>query len=58
MSYDRLLSGYRIMWLIAMFDLPVLTKPERKAATIFRNDLLDEGFEMVQLSVYYRWCTG
>ena len=41
-----------------MFDLPVVTAKERKAATRFRNDLLDEGFEMAQYSVYMRWCSG
>ena len=41
-----------------MFDLPVLTKAERKAATNFRNGLLDLGFEMAQFSVYMRFCTG
>ena len=41
-----------------MFDLPVATRKERKAATGFRNFLLDEGFEMAQFSVYMRWCTG
>lgn len=46
------LSGYRMMWLYVMFDLPVGTKAERKAATRFRNFLLDEGFEMAQFSVY------
>jgi len=50
------LSGYRIMWLMVLFDLPVLTPEERKAATDFRNFLLDEGFEMAQFSVYLR-CT-
>ncbi len=45
------LSGYRIMWVWVLFDLPVGTKAERKRATRFRNDLLDLGFEMVQFSV-------
>ena len=49
------LSGYRMMWLYVMFDLPVGTKQERKAATKFRNFLLDEGFEMAQFSVYLRF---
>lgn len=53
-----MLSGYRLMWILAMFDLPVGTKKERKAATAFRNYLLDEGFEMAQFSVYMRWCSG
>lgn len=48
------LSGYRIMWVWVLFDLPVLTKTERKRAARFRNDLLDLGFEMVQYSVYLR----
>jgi CRISPR-associated protein Cas2 len=52
------LSGYRIVWLIVLFDLPVGTKPQRKAATRFRNDLLDHGFEMSQYSVYLRHCAG
>jgi CRISPR-associated protein Cas2 len=42
------------MWLYVMFDLPVGTKAERKAATKFRQFLLDEGFEMAQFSVYLR----
>ena len=52
------LSGYRIVWLIVLFDLPVATKPQRSAATRFRHDLLDEGFEMSQYSVYVRHCAG
>jgi CRISPR-associated protein Cas2 len=52
------LSGYRLMWLLVMFDLPVLTKAERKAASDFRKHLLDLGFEMSQFSVYLRYCTG
>jgi len=38
-----------------MFDLPVVEKAERKAATEFRNALLDLGFEMSQFSVYMRF---
>lgn len=41
-----------------MFDLPVVEKKERKAATDFRNILLDMGFEMAQFSVYMRFCTS
>jgi CRISPR-associated protein Cas2 len=53
-----MLTGYRIMWIIVMFDLPVVEKKERKAATDFRNALLDMGFEMSQFSVYMRFCTS
>jgi CRISPR-associated endoribonuclease Cas2 len=52
------LSGYRLMWMMVLFDLPVGTKKERKAATRFRNFLLDQGFEMSQFSVYLRYCSG
>lgn len=53
-----MLTGYRIMWMVVMFDLPVVLKEERKAATAFRNMLLDMGFEMSQFSVYMRMCTS
>ncbi len=46
------------MWMVVMFDLPVMLKAERKAATAFRNALLDIGFEMSQFSVYMRMCTS
>lgn len=52
------LSGYRLMRMMAMFDLPVLTKSERKRAADFRKFLLDQGFEMVQFSVYSRFAAG
>jgi CRISPR-associated protein Cas2 len=52
------LSGYRVMWVFVLFDLPVGTKKERKAATKFRHALLDLGFEMSQYSVYLRFCAG
>lgn len=46
------------MWMLVMFDLPVMESEERKEATGFRNFLLDQGFEMAQFSVYLRYCTG
>ena len=46
------------MWMLVMFDLPVVEKAERKAALDFRNTLLDLGFEMSQFSVYLRFCTS
>ena len=54
----RVLSGYRIMWMLVMFDLPTDSKPRRKAAAAFRNFLLDEGFERSQFSVYARFVNG
>ncbi len=46
------------MWMVVMFDLPVIEKDERKDATRFRTNLLDWGFEMCQFSVYARFCTS
>lgn len=53
-----MLTGYRLMWMLVMFDLPVVEEEERKAASHFRRFLLDRGFEMAQFSVYLRHCTG
>ena len=53
-----MLTGYRLMWIVVMFDLPVVEKIERKAATEFHNALLDMGVEMSQFSVYMRFCTS
>jgi CRISPR-associated protein Cas2 len=46
------------MWVMVMFDLPVVDRDERRAATNFRNALLDLGFEMAQFSVYMRFCSS
>ena len=46
------------MWMLVLFDLPVLTKKDRKAATSFRKYLLDRGFSMAQFSVYFRLLSG
>lgn len=43
-------------WLLVAFDLPVVTKKQRKAATDFREFLKDDGFVMIQFSVYARAC--
>lgn len=44
------------MWVLAMFDLPVDTRAARRAYTRFHNALLDDGFLMLQYSVYARPC--
>ncbi len=41
-----------------MFDLPVVTDRDRKEATRFRNHLLDDGYLMIQFSVYARPCVS
>lgn len=52
------LNAYHIMWLFVFFDLPVLTKKERKAAAQFRKELMKDGFVMLQYSVYIRHCAS
>ena len=50
------LNQYRNMWVLVFFDLPVETKKQRKEATLFRKNLLKDGFTMFQFSVYMRNC--
>lgn len=52
------LNAYRVMWLFVFFDLPTNTKKERKAASQFRKRLLQDGFSMMQFSVYMRHCAS
>lgn len=51
-----IISGYRCMWVLAMFDLPVDTRQARKAYAVFRKGLLKDGFTKMQFSVYVRHC--
>lgn len=46
------------MWLFVFFDLPVTTKKERKEAANFRKRLIDDGYVMMQYSVYIRHCAS
>ncbi len=52
------LSGYRAVWIFAMFDLPTDTKKARKDYAVFRKNLLRDGFNMLQYSVYVRHCAS
>ncbi len=51
-------NAYRVMWIFVFFDLPTYTKKERKAASDFRNRLVEDGFNMFQFSVYIRHCAS
>lgn len=51
-------GGERFMRIIVFFDLPTLTKSDRKNASRFRNFLVKDGYVMLQLSVYSRICKG
>ncbi len=46
------------MRLLIMFDLPVETSKQRKAYRRFRKDLINQGFTMIQYSVYVRVCVN
>ena len=50
--------GLRSMWVISLFDLPVQTRKNRKDYARFRKDLLEDGFTMMQFSVYSRHCAS
>lgn len=52
------LNAYRVMWLFVFFDLPTETKKDRKNASVFRKNLLKDGFGMMQYSVYMRHCAS
>lgn len=46
------------MWIFVHFDLPTQTKRQRKAYTTFRKNLIDDGFGMIQFSIYARHCSS
>jgi CRISPR-associated protein Cas2 len=48
-------SSFGALWLMAMFDLPVKTKVDRRNYTRFRKQLLKLGFLQMQYSVYARY---
>lgn len=48
--------GWRSMWIIALFDLPTQTNAQKKRYASFRKALLNDGFSMMQFSVYKRHC--
>ena len=39
-----------------MFDMPTITNEDKKNYTKFRDNLIDDGFIMIQYSVYVRIC--
>jgi len=46
------------MWVLVFFDLPTETKQDRKSAGKFRKDMLKDGFQMFQFSIYMRHCSS
>jgi CRISPR-associated protein Cas2 len=51
-------EGNRWMWILVFFDLPVTSPNDRRAATQFRKKLLQDGYMMLQWSVYARPCNN
>lgn len=51
-------SNYQFMRILLLFDLPVVTKKQRKIYSQFRKSLLKDGFDMIQFSVYQRICNN
>lgn len=43
------------MWCLVLFDLPVETQAQRRDAAHFRKLLLDNGYSMIQFSVYGKY---
>lgn len=52
------LNQYRIMWILVLFDLPTDTPKDRKAYAKFRKELIKDGFNMFQFSIYARHCAS
>ncbi len=46
------------MWLLALFDLPVKEKVQKRSYVRFRRLLLTEGFSQLQYSVYAQYCAS
>jgi len=49
-------GGYQSLWVFVMFDLPTLTKEDKRVYRQFHDDLLELGFFMIQYSLYTRSC--
>jgi CRISPR-associated protein Cas2 len=48
----------RFMRMMVFFDLPVVSKQDRRAYTLFRRFLLNDGYDMIQYSIYGRILNG
>ena len=49
---------FKMGWMMVTFDLPMTSKKQRREATSFRNFLLNDGYLMIQFSVYARSCVS
>lgn len=49
-------EGWRKMWVMVFYDLPVATADDRRRATKFHQFVIEQGFERMHFSVYNRYC--
>lgn len=54
----KFFGGLDTVWMVVMFDLPTDTAEDRKRYARFRKMLLNDGFTMLQFSVYGRHCAS
>jgi CRISPR-associated protein Cas2 len=48
----------KFMRIMVYYDLPAVTRAEKREHARFRRALLDDGYDMMQWSVYTRICNG
>ena len=48
----------KIMRIVVMFDLPTQTKEQKDSYIKFRRNLIQNGYVMLQYSVYTKICNG
>jgi CRISPR-associated protein Cas2 len=46
------------MRLLVLYDLPVVSKSDKRAYARFHKFLLRNGYDMIQFSIYARLCNG
>ena len=49
-------ASYREMRVLILFDLPSVSKSEKRSYVRFRKAIIDDGFTMLQFSIYMRFC--
>lgn len=53
---QEIVNSHKLMRLLVLFDLPMITNEEKKQYNKFRKVLLNDGFTMLQFSIYMRFC--
>lgn len=53
---DKFKDNRNSVWIFVFFDLPVGNNKQRSSSNLFRRRLLQNGFVMLQYSIYIRHC--